>query len=324
MAIEILKRLASLHVPLSTQFSLPMIQGGYFPVNINLPPKGVPLLEPIINLTEEQKLEFSIVYLGKFFKQGHRYKTWKERLFCLHDTKLLYYDLKMTYTGELSVDELFYQNIANPNEINAPKTSYCFQLVNMNTNNNEYMNCYVFNENIRSLFSMFIGLKNSYLMSFKVIINIPKVKSGWIKKQGHVIKNWKLRYFILNYGLLTYYEKEQPDGLFTQETQTSFQLTTSTSSKDNSHSGPGIGGVKSSIMSSLDTAKGQVELKNATVTVALNDEHNKPLNLAVDHRIQVLDRNGYKLFLAFDSSDEKKAWFEAIKKHIDYANEYLE
>lgn len=32
----------------------------------------------------------------------------------------------------------------------------------------------------------------------------PKLQ-GWVRKQGHVIKNWKMRYFVLNRGYLSYY-----------------------------------------------------------------------------------------------------------------------
>lgn len=32
----------------------------------------------------------------------------------------------------------------------------------------------------------------------------PKLQ-GWVRKQGHVVKNWKMRYFVLNRGYLVYY-----------------------------------------------------------------------------------------------------------------------
>lgn len=36
------------------------------------------------------------------------------------------------------------------------------------------------------------------------------IKSGWGKKRGAVVKNWKLRYFVLADGWLTYYAKGPP------------------------------------------------------------------------------------------------------------------
>jgi len=38
----------------------------------------------------------------------------------------------------------------------------------------------------------------------------PELRKGFILKQGHVIKNWKNRYFVLDAGILTYYESSSP------------------------------------------------------------------------------------------------------------------
>jgi hypothetical protein len=34
---------------------------------------------------------------------------------------------------------------------------------------------------------------------------IPPRKMGWMSKEGHVVKNWKRRYFVLAHGIVTYY-----------------------------------------------------------------------------------------------------------------------
>ena len=39
---------------------------------------------------------------------------------------------------------------------------------------------------------------------------IPLIKYGYIYKQGQLFKNWKNRYFILNEGILKYYERAHP------------------------------------------------------------------------------------------------------------------
>jgi hypothetical protein len=38
-----------------------------------------------------------------------------------------------------------------------------------------------------------------------VIINAPPKMIGWLRKRGHVVPNWKTRYFVLDNGFLTYY-----------------------------------------------------------------------------------------------------------------------
>ena len=34
------------------------------------------------------------------------------------------------------------------------------------------------------------------------------MKKGWMKKEGHIVKNWKDRHFVLDSGILIYYEDE--------------------------------------------------------------------------------------------------------------------
>lgn len=41
---------------------------------------------------------------------------------------------------------------------------------------------------------------------------IPAPHSGYLKKEGHIIRNWKRRYFTLIGGILHYYEKSNKDG----------------------------------------------------------------------------------------------------------------
>lgn len=38
---------------------------------------------------------------------------------------------------------------------------------------------------------------------------IPTVVMGYLMKQGHFVKNWKKRFFVVERGVLRYYEKEQ-------------------------------------------------------------------------------------------------------------------
>ena len=38
-----------------------------------------------------------------------------------------------------------------------------------------------------------------------VVLPGPPKMVGWLRKQGHIIRNWKKRYFVLNNGFLTYY-----------------------------------------------------------------------------------------------------------------------
>mmetsp|Transcript_33942 Transcript_33942/g.58305 ORF Transcript_33942/g.58305 Transcript_33942/m.58305 type:complete len:207 (-) Transcript_33942:96-716(-) len=43
-------------------------------------------------------------------------------------------------------------------------------------------------------------------METKPVATLPPLKKGFILKEGHMIKNWRNRFFVLDAGTLTYYE----------------------------------------------------------------------------------------------------------------------
>lgn len=271
-------------------------------------------------MTEFEKGDFSMAFIGKLFKQGHRYKTWKERLFLYSEITLQYYDLKMNYQGEFPCEECNAESMT-VTQCSAPKATYPFMLSNYSSGG-EFLNCYTDSASFQSLFIYLVILKLTHFHAIKSLINIPPMKKGWIKKQGHVVKNWKNRFFILNYGVLTYYDKD--------------------------------GGESSGL---VEQAKGKIELQFATVSNVINDEHGKALS-DKDFRICVSlepptttsassaggnrssaavrqssassgGANGggsgskeYKLILQISTAEEKKDWFDLIRKHIEYAKEY--
>jgi hypothetical protein len=47
-----------------------------------------------------------------------------------------------------------------------------------------------------------------------VIVGPPAAKKGTMSKQGHVVKNWKSRFFVLDNGVLTYFESSSPNPPF--------------------------------------------------------------------------------------------------------------
>lgn len=38
---------------------------------------------------------------------------------------------------------------------------------------------------------------------FLLILRYQSYTKGWLKKEGHVVKNWKTRYFTLHQGIMT-------------------------------------------------------------------------------------------------------------------------
>jgi hypothetical protein len=316
LTIEILQRLVALNVQLDNNFAL--LESIYVsPLVMNPEQKKIEVV-PVLNMTEFEKGCYCFSFLGKLFKQGHRYKTWKERLFYLTDSTMHYFDLKMTFQGEFACEECSVESVPH-SECTAPKNTFPIKLTNYSAGG-EFLYCYTQDSVFQELLSLMVTLKLAHFYAIKSLINIPPLKRGFMKKQGHLIRNWKSRFFILNYGILSYYEK---DGV------------TSAS------------GVQ-------EAPKGKVELQYASVAVTLTDDNGKPLP-EDDHRLCITvsttgtassgresfirrdsttgngsakstaqpSSNDYKLVLQVKTLQEKKDWLEALRRHIEYAKDFL-
>ncbi len=63
-----------------------------------------------------------------------------------------------------------------------------------------------------------------------------------------------------------------------------------------------------------EAPKGSLKLTTCTVSVLLDNERT----------LQIVDEiSKYKLTIRVEQETEKKDWFEAIRKHIDYSRNYL-
>ncbi len=284
-----LEAVAKLSVQFDSNFTLPLVSGGYVGKS--------PLIFPVINQTEEEKRLYAVSFVGKFHKQGHGVRSWKERLVQIGpDSRLKYFDLSSNYKGDFCIDDCSVTYALNA-ECAAPPDVYPFKLTNFVTGG-EFMYCHVSNSDLRELFSLVIVTKTRQLSVGKDLIAVPDLTTGWLKKQGHMIKNWKRRFFVLSYGVLKYYEK-------------------------NGQEARGSG----------ENELGSVDLKSATVKVLVNSEIGGSAGRGStgggtgggggkDFRLSVVSAAGKDLLVEAESLAEKNAWFDAVKKHIIYANQY--
>lgn len=67
-----------------------------------------------------------------------------------------------------------------------------------------------------------------------------------------------------------------------------------------------------------------MKLTNCSAAIMINDEYGKPI-AANDHIFQVVDAvSNLALIMRAETENEKKEWLDAIRKHIEYAKNYLE
>jgi len=145
------------------------------------------------------------------------------------------------------------------------------------------MFCHVPTAELRETFRIIVEACSRQLNITQSLSNIPAPVTGWLQKQGHRVKNWKKRFFVLKAGQLSYYEQ---NGLEQR----------------------GVG----------ESLKGSVYLKGATLErVMESGKKNK------DNMLKVVDAKKEILLMMAESSVEKDRWFQDIKRHIQYADQYL-
>lgn len=309
LAKEVLVRLAALHIRLAPDFQL-LTQPLYLQTNALFLRQDElsEVVPPVLNLTETEKTIYSAAFIGKVFKQGHGVKSWKERLTFVAENKLQYFDLRMNFKGEFNVEDCSLAQIdatSNATEsrdsetaagslvggakaMGIPSTGFGFQLVNY-ASGGQFLNCYVLSEYMRDLYQLVLSARNAHISSLKTLIQIPDMKTGWLLKQGHLVRNWRRRFFVLNYGVLSYYEQ------------------------DNVASKKGT----------AEAPKGKINLKGAKVIVVVTDEQGGGGRMTeAQERLSITDASGSLLIVQMQNKDEKKEWFEALRRHVLYANEY--
>ena len=110
----------------------------------------------------------------------------------------------------------------------------------------------------------------------------PELTTGFMTKQGKFHKSWKRRFFVIDKGLLTYYETE-------------------TFKKSN------VG----------KNELGKLNLRGYTVSNPTGSKEKILLACPSDAKAR-------ELLLEVKNEDSRKAWIEAISRHIDYRNSLTE
>ena len=110
----------------------------------------------------------------------------------------------------------------------------------------------------------------------------PPLMTGWLQKQGHFVRNWKKRFFVLEMGRLQYFEKRSPK------------------------EGPPYG----------VNSKGCILMKHIELQEPDVDErHSEDAN-----KIYLMDtETGKDLLVAANDYNESQMWKEALQAHIRFA-----
>ncbi len=120
----------------------------------------------------------------------------------------------MNFKGEFCLedcditDQIDKEKLADlPSSSLVNKNIFPFQITN-HVSGGEFLLCYSVTREIRDLFQLIISARNAHILSIKKLLMIPDKKTGWLTKRGHIVNNWKKRFFVLNYGVLSYFEND--------------------------------------------------------------------------------------------------------------------
>jgi hypothetical protein len=332
--VKLLEALHKMNISMDADFALPNIPGDYISHNGDqaLPtPIGVAL-----NLTEQEKTTFCVLAMCKLFKQGHAVRNWSERVVLLTETKMYVFDHNMHAKGDFPMDDSTAEltgtlagsvdgrggalsniggefgttgrpvSTAAPfSAFRSPANSVPFQLRNRSTSvvagSKDHI-AYLAAPSLEVLDSLFdlLSVRDRHLAAVKLLFGVPPEKSGWLSKEGHMVKSWKSRFFVLSYGVLEYYKKPGENaGALVKRLQ----------------QGPVVSRVRSAL--AVAEALGSLELAGASVTKG------KSSGSGDAHRLLIQGRDGYRLVLQAESAKEQAEWQAAIEAHIVYANRYL-
>ena len=149
------------------------------------------------------------VFVGELYKRGHGHKTWKRRKIQFSGRRIKYFE-KTTFKGDFDVRGCTIE-VPITAESGAP-TQFQFILHSQNTKDASLI-CCAETDDVRNLWIRLVNIQSRMLTASASCMNCPPVRVGFMKKQGHVMRNWQKRYFVLDMGILRYYEKSAGKGL---------------------------------------------------------------------------------------------------------------
>jgi hypothetical protein len=91
-------------------------------------------------------------------------------------------------------------------ECNAPADSFAFKISNTTATGDEHLYSYVNNVELRHFFAVVLLCKARQMNIKRVLNKLPEKITGLLKLQGHMMKTWKTKYFVLASGQLKYFD----------------------------------------------------------------------------------------------------------------------
>jgi len=259
---------------LSYDVSIPLVAEGFLSVNGQLP--------VLLNVPPADR-DVAVDYSGMLHKQGHIHKTWTHRMFFLQGRSMKYFagkDLKGTVDIKDSVCE-----DCEYSECNAPKDSFPFKILTPS----QTWYIYADTDSERAIWKKVIEAKVSAIRIATTDArgNRTLFRRGFLKKEGHFFRNWQKRFFVLDMGVLKYYEKESASG------------------RENPPRAP-YG----------ESLKGTITLAGASVTKE-NADARSGVGL---NRIYISGKDAQDLLLEADTEMALDAWFHDIQQHVQFAD----
>jgi len=277
VSIILLENLSAQQIEFDPDFDLPVVKGGYVSC------EDQQVILPVINLSEDEKLRFKVSFVGKFFKQGHGFKSWKERWVHIVDTKLDYYYTNATFKGFFPLDNCSIDFVPT-SECNAPADSFAFKISNTSATGDEYLYSYVNNAELRHLFAVVLLCKARQMNIKRDLNKLPQSITGVLKLKG---RTWKKKFFVLASGQLKYFD-----------------------------SGPNSDGK----LTASQKESGSVNLYKAEIRLIYKSGAVDVSNGIEEFKMVIVEESGKETNLQADNAVDKKLWFESIKLHIHYAN----
>jgi len=155
---------------------------------------------------------------GYLVKRGSFVKNWKRRWFVLKENILFYYKTPQDIQPKGQLPLTADCELEKISDVEGKSVSFCIQLKLPKDSGFFYMQAD--NEEQRDSWMAAISFRIISANSIRLLPSVQELANpdtdGYLFKKGHVVKNWKKRWFILKDGKLFYFrskEDKEPTGI---------------------------------------------------------------------------------------------------------------
>lgn len=170
--------------------------------------KPMPVLNVLARTKDHGAFQLAPVFTGTLFKQGRQLiKSWTFRTMQLKGTILRYYD-QSQFKGLFDIKDCVLEELLP--EDTSRQNTFPFRLTAPASRKSEVLTLAAETAEERQRWLDILYAALLYEGASTAVLSCPPSKTGFLKKTGHFMSTVHRRFFVLDMGVISYFEKEDP------------------------------------------------------------------------------------------------------------------